>query len=99
MHNQKDTRLFASNGQQRAISLALKLAEVDVIQKETGHNPVMLLDDVLLEMDDDNTQEILDQALQCDQIILTTTNLDRLPDTVVREATIVRVEDGVFRKE
>ena len=44
-------RPFASQGQQRSAVLALKLAELAVLQKETGEAPVLLLDDVMSELD------------------------------------------------
>ena len=44
-------RKFGSQGQQRSASLALKLAEADIIKEEKGENPVILLDDVMSELD------------------------------------------------
>ncbi len=44
-------RNFASQGQKRSIALALKLAEAEVIKKNTGESPVILLDDVMSELD------------------------------------------------
>ena len=44
-------RNFASQGQKRSIALALKLSEAEVIKKNTGECPVILLDDVMSELD------------------------------------------------
>ena len=44
-------RLYGSQGQQRSIALALKLAEAALLQKAAGEPPVLLLDDVLSELD------------------------------------------------
>jgi DNA replication and repair protein RecF len=44
-------RPFASQGQQRSAVLALKLAELQVLEEETGEPPVLLLDDVMSELD------------------------------------------------
>lgn len=44
-------RNFASQGQKRSIALAVKLAEAEVIKKNTGECPVILLDDVMSELD------------------------------------------------
>lgn len=49
--NGKDSRKFASQGQQRTIALALKLGEVVIYKNEIGEPPVLLLDDVLSELD------------------------------------------------
>ena len=44
-------RTFGSQGQQRSIVLALKLAEADILYRKTGERPVILLDDVMSELD------------------------------------------------
>ena len=49
--NGRQARFFASQGQQRAMSLALKLAEITCLKKEAGIEPVFLLDDVSSELD------------------------------------------------
>lgn len=49
--NEIDARNFASQGQKRSVALALKLAEAEVIKKNTGEFPVILLDDVMSELD------------------------------------------------
>ena len=46
-----DTRLFASQGQQRTIALAMKLGEVELYKQETSETPVLLLDDIMSELD------------------------------------------------
>lgn len=49
--NGRNARLYASQGQQRTILLAVKLAEVEFIKGESGELPVLLLDDVFSELD------------------------------------------------
>ena len=44
-------RAYGSQGQQRTIALALKLAELELIRATTGRNPIVLLDDVTSELD------------------------------------------------
>lgn len=51
--NGKDSKTYASQGQQRSIVLTLKLSEVEMIKKETGYNPILLLDDVYSELDEE----------------------------------------------
>ena len=43
-------RAYGSQGQQRSLVLALKLAEADVLEQEGGEAPVILLDDVMSEL-------------------------------------------------
>ena len=72
-------RRTASQGQQRAIVLALKLAEIDVIVQTRGVRPILLLDDVSSELDRTRTSALF-RALRDEdgQVLLTTTRPDLL---------------------
>ncbi len=52
-------RKFASQGQKRSVALALKLSEAEVINKNVGEWPVILLDDVMSELDINRQNYIL----------------------------------------
>lgn len=56
--NDKDARLYASQGQQRTIVLVLKLAELELIKNHIGETPVLLLDDVLSELDEKRQKDL-----------------------------------------
>ena len=49
--NGHDSRIFASQGQQRSIVLAIKLAEMKVFENQIGEKPILILDDVFSELD------------------------------------------------
>ena len=51
---------YGSRGQQRTVALALKLAELEYIEAETGDQPILLLDDVLSELDAQRRADLLD---------------------------------------
>lgn len=51
LYNQKDSRFYCSQGQQRAIILSFKMAQVVYYKQVHGEYPVLLLDDVLSELD------------------------------------------------
>ena len=69
--NGNRARIFASQGQQRSLSLALKLAEGEIIKDECGGDyPVFLFDDVLSELDSGRRQYLLSN-LKDKQVILT----------------------------
>lgn len=46
-----DARSYGSQGQQRSCALALKLSEASILKKNTGEQPIALLDDVMSELD------------------------------------------------
>ena len=52
-------RAYGSQGQQRTIALALKLAELELIRAVTGQDPIVLLDDVTSELDYKRTGYLL----------------------------------------
>lgn len=64
---------FASEGQQRTLSLALRLAQADLIRARRGAPPVYLLDDVFGELDPDRRRRLLSALPADSQRILTTT--------------------------
>ncbi len=57
--NGRDAKIFASQGQQRSIVLALKLAEVKLIRYVLGVKPIVLLDDVFSELDHERKKDLL----------------------------------------
>ena len=65
---------FASEGQQRTLTLALRLAQAELIRERRGSPPVYLLDDIFGELDTERRRRLL-AALPGDaQRVLTTTN-------------------------
>ncbi len=59
--NGRPARAFASQGQTRTAALSLKLAEREILLKETGEYPVLLLDDVLSELDQKRQEFVLNR--------------------------------------
>ncbi|HMW91690.1 MAG TPA: DNA replication/repair protein RecF [Candidatus Obscuribacter sp.] len=87
---------FASQGQQRSLVLALKLAELKLVEEALSEPPLLLLDDVLAELDL-SRQGMLMELVKADmQTLITTTHLDGFrPDWLVG-AQITSVEAGVL---
>jgi len=81
-------RTHASQGEQRSLALSLRLAVHRAVTDVTGESPVLLLDDVLSELDDDRTEALL-AHLPPGQTLLTTAGpLPRqsAPELVLRVA-------------
>lgn len=72
--NGKDSRYFSSQGQQRGLILAIKMAEV-LFRFKNGDKPVLLLDDVLSELDGEKREKLISflKSFQT-QIFITTTD-------------------------
>ena len=63
--------MFGSQGQQRSCVLALKLAEATVVGELFGEHPVLLLDDVLSELDDERQTYLLTRMGEHQTIVTT----------------------------
>lgn len=84
--NQKLACKCASRGETRSVILAMKLIEIDIIKRQTGLNPLILLDDVLSELDRQR-QSCLMEFTNQSQIILTSTEVTNLTDYQIIELT------------
>jgi DNA replication and repair protein RecF len=95
--NDVDAGTYGSRGQQRTVALALKLAEVDLMWRETGQFPVVLLDDVLSELDAHRRRCLLHRLASTDgprQAIITTTDLHTLPEAFLQGCQLWQVQMG-----
>jgi len=57
----RSARAFASQGQTRTAALSLKLAEREIFRDDTGEAPILLLDDVLSELDEQRQSFVLNR--------------------------------------
>jgi len=83
-------RTHASQGEQRSLTLALRLASHRLVEAETATSPVLLLDDVFSELDEARSRALVSE-LPAVQTLLTTTG--PVPEGVVPAATF-EVADG-----
>ena len=67
----RDSKVFASAGEQRLIVIAVKIALLNVITKIKKNKPILLLDDILSELDENNQQIFLSNLPKDNQIIMT----------------------------
>ena len=88
------SRTHASQGEQRSLALALRLAAHDVITVDTGTSPVLLLDDVFSELDPERSDALL-QHLPSGQTLLT--SAAGLPPRA-KPDKILRIDAGVVHE-
>jgi DNA replication and repair protein RecF len=92
----RPVRGVASQGQHRAVTLALKAAEIDVIGGARGVRPVLLLDDVSSELDRDRTFALFSFLRDQEGQVLLTTTRPELIDTGTSSARRdFAIQDGV----
>ncbi len=81
--NGTDAKIYGSQGQQRTVTLALKIALADYFYSKRGEYPVLLLDDIMSELDI-NRRLYLAKKIRDKQVLITSTDTDiaqNTPDT------------------
>lgn len=89
-------KLYASQGQQRSMVLALKMAELEVIESHCDVKAILLLDDVMSELDERRRENIL-QIIENHQVFVTCTDFSQISPQIFDQAeanACFRVEAG-----
>jgi DNA replication and repair protein RecF len=95
LSDDRDIRLFGSEGEQRTAVLALRCAEVWGMKERTGRYPIVLLDDVFAELDETRSGALTALISGFDQIILTASRPARMHDQDIHR---ILIEDGKVSK-
>ena len=94
----RNARFFCSQGQQRAIILSFKIAQMELYCEVHKEFPVLLLDDVFSELDGKKQMNFLEELLSTgSQIFLTTAEKTLLEEKTL--TSVFKVEEGVFHRE
>lgn len=91
--NGRDAGAFASEGQQRTLCLALKLAQARVLEDGAGEPPLLLMDDIFGELDKRRRAALLAYLPSHAQKIITTTFVDWVGEEIL-PGSVLEVEDG-----
>jgi DNA replication and repair protein RecF len=93
MLNGLTTRTHASQGEQRTMALALRLAAHQLVTEHHNEAPVLVLDDVFSELDPDRSRALL-ANLPNGQVVITTASV--LPEGAAPDK-VMRIVDGAVR--
>ena len=83
--------VYGSQGQQRSIVLAYKLAEAAVIEEMLDQKPVLLLDDVMSELDGARRAALVEYIASDVQTFVTTANLAYFDEDMLAAAQVVEL--------
>jgi DNA replication and repair protein RecF len=86
-----EVRQQGSQGQQRSIVLALKLAELALIQEIGGNQPLLLLDDVMSELDESRRYALIKAIDGQLQTVITATDLSTFDERILQNAQIINL--------
>jgi len=88
----REARAYGSQGQQRSVALAWKLAEVGVIEDVLQRRPVLLLDDVMSELDKPRRDSLTELLSLTTQTVITTTNIQYFDSNMLERATVLELK-------
>ena len=91
MLDNKPLASFGSRGELRSALLAFKVALLELMEKETGQKPILLLDDIFSELDK-KRRLALSKLITNMQTVITTTDVGNLDKEFVRRAKIVELQ-------
>jgi DNA replication and repair protein RecF len=91
---ERELRTFGSQGEQRVAVLALVLAEAETLVGRGGTRPLVLLDDVLSELDEDRRRSLAEIIAGDGQTVVTSTSAGVLP---AEPAQLLAVASGTVR--
>lgn len=93
--NDINIRKYGSQGQMRSCVLKLKLSECEIIKEKTGEEPILLLDDILSELDEERRRFFLEK-IKDKQIIITCTDREEFFDN---DCFVFKAENGNIVRE
>jgi DNA replication and repair protein RecF len=97
LSNGIDLGTFGSRGQVRTAMMTLKLAEAAWMKDKTGYAPVLLLDEVLAELDEDRRQDLLARVSQSSQSLLTTTDVQLFNPEMISGWHRWQIDNGIVQ--
>ncbi len=95
--NGKEAKKFASQGQKKLSALSIKMSQIDMIKEITGTIPIVLLDDVSSELDEERRIFLLDYIMGF-QSFMTTTDIEIFKDKKNKFRNIV-VNNGILKED
>lgn len=97
LYGQKDSRFYCSQGQQRAIILSFKMAQIVNHRRVHGFYPVLMLDDVLSEFDESKRTALINFLHEINtQIFITTTDLSLPQSFALEGCAVMEVKNGAL---
>jgi DNA replication and repair protein RecF len=93
----RNARDFGSQGQQRGIALALKLAQLALVYEISGNQPLLLLDDVMSELDENRRAALIQAIQKTTQTVITATDLACFNEDLLKDAQIIDLNQPTDR--
>ena len=92
--NNNDIKLYGSEGQKRMSIIAIKLALKEYIEKNINNEVILLLDDCFLALDKEKIINLTKEVKKSKQVFITTTSVLEIPDSLLQNAEVIRIDGG-----
>jgi len=86
----RDLALFGSRGEQRMAILSAKIAELEFVSQQSASRPVLLLDDIFSELDQEHRREVM-AKIDNQQTIITTTDSHLVPEGFLGKMKVINL--------
>jgi len=90
---------YGSEGQQKNAIIAYKLAELEIFKNNRGDYPILILDDLFSELDNDKISNIFNLIKNDIQVFITTTQIDRIDKKILKNSKIFNILDDGIRED
>ena len=97
--NGSPASITASRGQSRIISLSLKLSEAEEIKNIVDAKPILILDDIFSELDENMREKVISEIQDFDQVLLSTADLALIDKKVVENARFFSINNGSINQD
>lgn len=94
--NNKNSREFGSQGQQRTLAITLRVGEWEMYKREIGLNSILLLDDIFSELDQRRRSNLLNFIADKEQTFITSVNSDFFREKTFSSVNVLKAEKGTF---
>ena len=96
--NKTPIKTHGSQGEMRTAVLSIKLALIDFIYQFTNNYPILLLDDVLSELDNDRQNNLLDYIKDKTQTFITATEINEININKINNYKVFKIENGAIKE-
>ena len=97
--NSQDIKDYGSEGQQKNAIIAYKLTEIEIFKSIKDDYPILILDDLFSELDQNKIENILNLINEDIQTFITTTEIDKIDKSILDKSRIFNVLNGEVRED
>ena len=97
--NNNDLKEYGSEGQQKNAIISYKLSEIDVFKEKIKKIPILILDDLFSELDEEKINNILNLIDNEVQTFITTTEIDKVNKKIKEKSKIFHITESGIKEE